>query len=490
VPSRDLHAICRPDARVDADQLRMNMHVLTIAEVDRAAGLLLAGAVGDSLAAGAGTGAEAMVCGPWTQITSVAMDIALASAPWEERFASEVPGSGWRRVVRDAIDAGRLAPGGALLQCGAVTLPYLDDEAALAEEAVALSTSTNDDPEVTEACLLLSLTMRHAVRTGRLDIRHGLARLEQSSAVAWTLRIEEAEAGPVADFTDGANPVRILQGAWSAISRTPVPEDQPRAGVFRAQHLQLALEAAARGGSPGIAVVAGGLLGAAYGASAVPAAWRRRLHGPTGLRTGDLVVIATAAATQAPPFDGDYSLAGDLSALGKHPYDDQVWIGGYKALRNPPAGVDAVVSLCPIGADDVPPDVELIEVRLVDLPDPAANPNLGFVLHDTADLLQALRAEGRTVLLHSVSAKSRVPVVACAYGLRLHTVPTTLVIAEVEAVLFGARMNTAFRDALEALAPNPEPKPRDRPRPGLSRSSARNYKTRGDWPEGRSPRSF
>ncbi len=237
-----------------------------------------------------------------------------------------------------------------------------------------------------------------------------------------------------------------------------MPEDRPREGTFRVQHLQ---SGPGRGGArrdDAVAVLDGGLLGAVYGASAVPAAWRRRLQGPTGFLTRDLVVIATAAATLAPPFDGNYSLAGDLSAIGKHPYDDQVWIGGYKALRNLPAGVDAVVSLCPVGPEDVPPGVELIEVRLVDLPDPAENPNLGFVLHDTADLIQALRAEGRTVLLHGVVAKSRVPVVACTYGLRLHIVPTTLVIAEVEAVLFGARMNTNFRDALEDLAPAPEAK--------------------------------
>lgn len=468
---------------------------LSAAEVDRAAGLLLASAVGDSLAAGfdGSADAEALVTGAWTDATTVAMDIALASAPWEERFHTEAPGSGWRRVVRDAAESGRLAGGDSLLQAGAVVLshldPYVDDKDPLAGEAAALSAATADDPEATEACLLLCLAMRHAVRIGALDVRVGLARLEASRAEVWTRRFDEAEARRVADFADGTA-AHALQGAWSAISGTPVPEDDPRAGTFRVQHLQSALQAAVRGGTRATAVVAGGLLGAAYGASAVPARWRRRLHGPTGLGTGDLVVIATAAATQAPPFDGDYSLAGDLSAIGRHPYDDKVWMGGYKALRNPPEGVDAVVSLCPIGPEDVPADIELIEVRLVDLPDPAANPNLGFVLHDTADLLQALRAEGRTVLLHSVCAKSRVPVVACTYGLRLYTVPTTLVIAEVEAILFGARMNTAFRDALEALAPNPEPKPRDRPRPGLSRSGARNHRTRGDWPEGRSPAGF
>ena len=49
------------------------------------------------------------------------------------------------------------------------------------------------------------------------------------------------------------------------------------AGVFRADHLRLALDAAVRGGddTDTVAAIAGGLLGAVYGASAVPAEWRR-----------------------------------------------------------------------------------------------------------------------------------------------------------------------------------------------------------------------
>jgi hypothetical protein len=54
-----------------------------------------------------------------------------------------------------------------------------------------------------------------------------------------------------------------------------VPEEDPRAGVFRVQHLRAAVEVAATAGSSAVAAATGALLGAAYGASAVPAAWRR-----------------------------------------------------------------------------------------------------------------------------------------------------------------------------------------------------------------------
>ena len=67
--------------------------------------------------------------------------------------------------------------------------------------------------------------------------------------------------------------MQALQGAWSAITRAAIPVKDPAAGVFKAQHLQFALEAAVRGGrdTDTVAAIAGGLLGARWGASAVPA---------------------------------------------------------------------------------------------------------------------------------------------------------------------------------------------------------------------------
>ena len=52
-----------------------------------------------------------------------------------------------------------------------------------------------------------------------------------------------------------------------------------------------------------IAAIAGGLLGAAYGASAVPADRRRMLHGWPGMRTRDLIELA-AAITRRGTSDG------------------------------------------------------------------------------------------------------------------------------------------------------------------------------------------
>ena len=57
-----------------------------------------------------------------------------------------------------------------------------------------------------------------------------------------------------------------------------------------------------RGGGRGgrdadtVAAIAGGLLGAGHGASAVPEPWRLVLHGWPGLTAPDLITLATAIA--------------------------------------------------------------------------------------------------------------------------------------------------------------------------------------------------
>ena len=68
--------------------------------------------------------------------------------------------------------------------------------------------------------------------------------------------------------------------------------------------------------------------------------------------------------------------------------------------------MDAVVSLCRVHDDDLPVGVEQIDVRLIDDVGPDANANLDFVLIDTVRLIEQLRGEGRTVLVHCVAARA------------------------------------------------------------------------------------
>ena len=134
-----------------------------------------------------------------------------------------------------------------------------------------------------------------------------------------------AEASQPSGFKSNGWVVEALQAAWSAISTTPVPTDDPATRVFRADHLRLALDTAVRGGNDTdtVAAIAGGLLGAVYGASAVPAEWRRMLHGWPGLATRELIALATRIVKADKPFSYDV----DPMTPVRHPHDDGVWLG-------------------------------------------------------------------------------------------------------------------------------------------------------------------
>jgi ADP-ribosylglycohydrolase len=190
-----------------------------------------------------------------------------------------------------------------------VALAYLDDEDAMVEAARAISELTHYDPDAGDACVLWCCAIRHAVQTGALDVRVGLHHIASHRRDLWTKRLDAAETAPPASFPNNGWVVTAMQAAWSAIARTPVPVDDPDAGVFRADHLRLALDAAVRAGydTDTVAAIAGGLLGAAYGASAVPGAWRREMHGWPGFTAHDLVGLATAIERGGKPDTFDYS---------------------------------------------------------------------------------------------------------------------------------------------------------------------------------------
>jgi protein-tyrosine phosphatase len=427
---------------------------LSSAGSDRAAGALLGAAAGEALRTPDGT---------WQDLTAAALTTAR---------------------VGD-LDRGRT---GSAVLSAAIPL-------ALAGRAGEIRPAEFADADAGEACAVWSAAVQHAVRTGIMDPRIGLAALEPDRAQLWATRLAQAESCPAGALGGpGSGVVQVLQAAWSAVHHTPVPEEHPRAGSFRVQHLRAATEAAAATGSAAVAAAAGALLGAAYGASAVPSAWRRSLHDGAGARVPELTAVA-AAATGNPLTDPDYSMSGDKRNLARHPYDEQLWFGGYNCVRKPPEGVDTLVSLTPVAQADIPADTEWIQVRLADSMIEADNPNLPFVLHDTADLIVTLRAEGRMVLVHAVQGKNRAPSVACAYSYRRYELPVGAALLDIrQALLGGIYVYDVFRVALAALAPVEETPPIQPPvlnrwdvltDPKSKRAGRRGT---GDWPEGRTTR--
>ena len=187
-----------------------------------------------------------------------------------------------------------------------------------------------------------------------------------------------------------------------------------------------------------VAAIAGGLLGAAYGASAIPAHWRMALYGWPGLTSRGLIRLADRIIDKGQPDTFDYTYNGfpEARQAAQHPYDDNVWLGGFAALRHLPSDVDAVVTLYRVADEDLHTGVQHIDVRLID--QEGENDNLDFVLLDTARAIEQLRADGRTVFVHCVQAYSRTPTIGTLYGARKRGVGSDEALHDVLAVLKGA----------------------------------------------------
>jgi ADP-ribosylglycohydrolase/protein-tyrosine phosphatase len=481
---------------------------LSAAQRDRACGALLGSAAGDALGAGyefgpslgpdvpvdmIGGGLGPFKPGEWTDDTSMAIaiaEIAATGADLRDDHAQDRVVARWHwwaktakdignqtRSVLSAVDrrgisarnareesaalherSGHTAGNGSLMRTAPVALAHLDDEAALVEAARAVSELTHYDPDAGDACVLWCTAIRHAIWTGELDARIGLGHVPVARRDLWASRLDEAESSqPSAFATKNGWVVAALQAGWSAIMNTPVPVEDPASEVFSADHLRLALEAAVRGGhdTDTVAAIAGGLLGAAYGASAVPARWRLMLQGWPGLTTRGVVQLADKIIDKARPDTFDYAYGGfpEARTLVQHPYDNELWIGGIAALRKLPKEVDAIVSLCRVKDVHLPAGVKHLDVRLID--QEGENDHLDFVLLDTVRAVEQLRAEGRTVLVHCVQAYSRTPTIGALYGARRRGVGIDQALSDVAAVLPGANPNAEFRAALRRLHPKP-----------------------------------
>jgi ADP-ribosyl-[dinitrogen reductase] hydrolase len=286
----------------------------------------------------------------------------------------------------------------------------------------------------------------------------GLAALPTAEAQErWTAWLRAAEVGPPARFTANGYVVTALQAAVAAIVSTPVPTEGPAC-----LHLQHALRAAVRIGNDTdtVAAIAGAVLGARWGASAVPFAWRRMLHGWPGYRARDLGRLAVLSALggrnddlgwpSAPSLRSAYRSKGVAVPLADDP---GVVLGDVGALASLDPSTGAVISLCRIGRGDVPGGVEHHESWLIDVEDPALNPNLDFLLEDTAAAIASLRDEGKTVFLHCVHAQRRTPAVAAAYLATTRGLSGREAFARVRELLPGALLNPSFGAALERRWP-------------------------------------
>ncbi|MEU4092195.1 ADP-ribosylglycohydrolase family protein [Streptomyces sp. NPDC026673] len=336
-------------------------------------------------------------------------------------------GTAMREAARE-YTAGhvRSAGNGSLMRTGIVALAHLGDPAAMAEAAVAVSALTHPDPDCADACVLWCSGIRTAVLHGTFDgVRDGLALLPPERRETWAKRLDEAEAHPPHHFGNNGWVVHALQAAWSAVTRTAVPDPNPAEGGFPARHLQSALEAAVRAGTDTdtVAAIAGALLGARWGCSGIPLEWQQAVNGWPGLTGADLVRLALLTARGGNDDHTGWPSAPRLPTGGQegfavpHPHDDGVVLGNLSlAQGTEPVDVDAVVSLCRVGTDPLLPGTRVEQVRVWLVDSDGANANLHYVVDQAARQVLRLRQEGKRVLLHCFAGQSRTPAVAAVYS--------------------------------------------------------------------------
>lgn len=483
---------------------------LSAAQTDRAIGALVGAGAGDALGAGYEfgsaplTGRPAMIGGglgnfapgEWTDDTAQTFGIAEVAATgadlrsesaldaiaarFADWYASHPPdigvmthnvlsGAGRHPTADDlrraaarahASSGGRTGGNGSLMRTAPVALAHLGDPEAIVAAATEVAALTHHDPVGGEASALWCLAISDAVLSGELPALAGLvAHLPEPRRDFWQSAIRQAEEQQPVAFDSNGYVVTALQAAWSAIVHTPVPPHRPAQGVFACQHLVAGLEAAVAIGhdTDTVASIAGALLGARWGYSAIPWSWRRMLHGWSGGTTKTLADLALLTVRGGRPDAHGWPTAPRLEystwpghdACATHPHDPGVRLSGAAALDAVPPDVTAVVSLARLGSRQVPDRLEHVEFRLIDS-DHADNPNLAWVIDDAARAVKALRDEGHVVLLHCVAAQSRTPTVAARYGTLLG-VPVEQAIAEVVAVLPAANPHPALLDAVRSL---------------------------------------
>jgi ADP-ribosylglycohydrolase len=326
---------------------------------------------------------------------------------------ADLAGVAARELEKNPNGAGN----GSLMRTGPVALAHLGNDDDLALAARMMSELTHPNPLAVDACVLWTIAIDRAIRTGEMiGPRAGLPLIEESRRGQWERWIEEAETRDPRDFTPNGYVVTALQAAWSAIYVTR--------GCNKPFEEGLRVAVSIGDDTDTVAAIAGALLGAAHGVTSIPFTWRHGLAGwPREYRGIDLTRLAVLAVNrgtndangwpEVSSMTDSYQKFSPTGMLATFNVDSGVVFGDFAALASIEA--DAFLSLCRIGVDDQ----RSADHELVWLLDGEGNADVTRVLIDTANAVQHFRGEGRRVFVHCVKAESRTPAVAMAW-LMLH----------------------------------------------------------------------
>jgi ADP-ribosyl-[dinitrogen reductase] hydrolase len=477
---------------------------------DRSAGVVLASAAGDALGAPhefhaplgeaaelrmSGGGVYAWKPGEWTDDTQMALALLSPLAAGNRHveavedgflmwFASgpRDVGSQTSVVLRSGPPLAEAAaaflqgqpdsaPNGGLMRIGPAALSFPRRPEQIAAYARSTTELTHSHVDCIDASVIWAVAIDHTIHSAPASdepwdfaeaVRGALEFVPKARRSWWAQLIDEACERPPVDFHENNGwVIHAFQAALSAIVSTPVPGDAAPCG-----HLVNAIGAAVRSGgdTDTVGAIAGSLLGARWGATAVPLAWTsmlrgKRVYSRPDLHATDLDAMARRAAaggkSDSIGWPGRVHLAPHyLDQFASRPATVElggVRFGGVAGLDAAlESGADVVVSLCRMGTKDVPDRTEHRVVGLIDS-GPFDNPNLAFVLADTADFIASRAGGGHQVYVHCVIAENRTPAVAATVLVRHHGMSVDTALATVEAAL-GHRPSSAFVEGVRQAA--------------------------------------